>query len=176
MSQQQRGNDYEHTLSSDIYTYTNGELIPLGAGYNTVHGSPIDMLIDDGHAVHVFELKTTSQDAYTLTWDPEEYQEDDIYYMMKFCKEYPRPTYPYIGMRFNNRQLALTKLYMNDYPDMREVLDDAKLMSPIEAKTNEAGVKENNIRFYKPETGEWPGTNLEEKDVQHVLDTINFTL
>ena len=168
--QTSKGNRYEHHLADITANATNGELIPLGTGYNSQHAEAVDLIIDDGHAVHAFELKRTAQDAYTLYWDEDDYQKDDLYNLCKFCVEYPRPTYPYVGVRFNKRQLALTKLYLNDYPDQDAVLDKSVQLSPIEAKHTGSG----NLRFYRPDTGDWPGTKLDQKDAQHVLDAIGY--
>jgi len=167
-----KGQKYEHHLSDIVADATDGELIPLGAGYNSQHSEAVDLIIDDGHAVHAFELKRTSQEAYTLHWDEEDYQKDDLYNLCKFCIEYPRPTYPYVGVRFNKRQLAITKLYLNEWPNQDELLEDSVKLSPIEASVTHG----DNLRFYKPETGDWPGTKLDQKDAQHVLDTIGFQL
>jgi Holliday junction resolvase len=167
-----KGRKYEHNLADVVADATGGELIPLGTGYNSQHSEAVDLLIDDGQAVHAFELKRTSQDAYTLHWDENDYQKDDLYNLCKFCVEYPRPTYPYAGVRFNERQLALTKLYINDWPNQDELLDDAVKLSPIEANHTHGG----NLRLYRPDTGDWPGTNLDNRDAQHVLDTIGWQL
>jgi Holliday junction resolvase len=171
--QTKKGREYEHTLADLVADATNGELIPLGTGYNSQHSEAVDLIIDDGEAVHAFELKRTSQDAYTLYWDEDDYQKDDLYNLCKFCVEYPRPTYPYVGVRFNRRQLALTKLYINNWPDKDDLLDDAVTLSPIEAKHTGSG----NLRFYKPESGDgWPSENLENRDPQHVLDAMAWQL
>ena len=167
-----KGRGYEHHLGNLTSKKTSGELVPLAAGYNGGNSRDVDLLIDDGEKVHVFELKSSSQDAYTLHWDENEVQKDDLYGTVKFCVEYPRPAIPYAGMRFSNRQLAITKLYINGYPDGEKVIDDAVQLSPIEAKHTAS----NNLRFYKPESGTWPAQNLDEKDVQHLLDTIGYQL
>lgn len=168
-----KGTKYEHDLADVVAEATNGELIPLGTGYNSQHSEAVDLIIDDGHAVHAFELKRTAQDAYTLYWDEDDYQTDDLYNLCKFCAEYPRPTYPYVGVRFDRRQLAVTKLYLNDWPDQEALLDDAVRLSPIEAKHTGSG----NLRFYAPENGsEWPKQNLDQFDAQHVLDSIGWQL
>lgn len=167
-----KGQEYEHGLADLVAEATNGELIPLGTGYNSQHSEAVDMIIDDGHAVHAFELKRTSQDGYTLHWDEDDYQKDDLYNLCKFCKNYPRPTYPYAGVRFNGRQLALTRLYLNDWPDQDALIDKAVQLSPISAKHTRSG----NLRYHRPETGDWPGTNLDANDAQHVLDAIGWTI
>lgn len=167
-----KGRIYEHHLGDIVADATHGELIPLGTGYNSQHSEAVDLIIDDGHAVHVLELKRTGQDAYTLHWNENDKQKDDLYELCKFCNRYPRPAYPYAGVRFNSRQLALTKVYLNDWPDQDKVLDKSVKLSPIEAKHTSSG----NLRFYKPDTGEWPGTNLDQHDAQHVLDTIGWQL
>lgn len=168
-----KGRTYEHHLGDIVADATNGELIPLGTGYNSQHSEAVDLIIDDGYAVHALELKRTSKDAYTLHWDEDDYQKDDLYNMCKFCVNYPRPTYPYVGVRFNNRQLALTKLYINDWPEQDDLLSDAVTLAPIDAKVTRA----DNLRFYRPESGSgWQSENLDQFDAQHVLDTIGWQL
>jgi Holliday junction resolvase len=167
-----KGYDYEHTLADLVATATDGELIPLGTGYNGQYSEAIDLLIDDGSAVHVFELKRTGTDAKTLYWDEDDVQTDDMYNLLKFAVTYPRPTYPYIGVRFNNRQLVLVKLYVNDFPDRDDSLQTAVQLCPIEAKQTHAG----NLRLYKPDASDWQTTDLDDHDPQHVLDTINYQL
>ena len=166
-----KGTTYEHNLADYVAEATDGELIPLGTGYNSQHAEAVDLIIDDGHAVHAIELKRTAQDAYTLHWDDEDYQKDDIYNLCKFCVEYPRPTYPYLGVRFNRKQLSLTKLYLNAFPEQDELLEKAVTLAPTEASVT----RENNLRYYQPDS-EWPSTNLDENDAQHVLDTIGYQL
>lgn len=172
MPRQKKGREYEHKLGDLVAEATNGELIPLGTGYNSQYGDAVDLAIDDGSAFHVFELKRTSQDAYTLHWDEDDDRKDDLYQLCKFCVEYPRPTYPYAGVRFNNRQLALTKLYINDWPDREAVMEKAVTLSPIEAKHTRSG----NFRMYKPDNDEWQSENIDQHDAQHVLNSMGWQL
>lgn len=167
-----KGRDYEHKLARIVGESTNGELIPLSSGYNADGSRDVDLLIDDGEAVHVFELKRTSQDAYTLYWDEDTVQNDDLYGLCRFAREYPRPTYPYAGVRFNRNALAITKLYINDYPDQEQLLDNAVTMSPTETVHTGHG----NLRFKEPTQDEWPRTDLDEHDAQHILDAIGYSL
>jgi|APHM01.1.fsa_nt_gi hypothetical protein len=167
-----KGRRFEHALADMVAKSVNDELVPLATGYNSQHSEAVDLIIDDGSAVHAFELKRTGQDAYTMHWDEDDYQKDDLYRLCKFCVEYPRPTYPYVGVRFNRRQIALTKLYLNSWPDQDEVIDNAVTMSPIEAKHTRSG----NLRFYTPDKDDWQCTKLEQYDPQHVLDTIGWNL
>lgn len=166
----QKGQKYEHDLADEIVEATDGELLPLGAGYTSRHASPADLIIDDGEAVHVLEIKNTSTDAYTFHWEPDDYQKDDLYNMMKFCVNYPRPAYPYWAVNFNNRQLAIGKLYINDFPDTDAVLDSAVSLSPIEAKRTRA----DNLRVYKPESDDWTTKHID--DAQAVLDAIGYII
>lgn len=165
-----KGTDYEHTLSNDVADATDGELIPLGAGYNGATAYDVDMLIDDGEAVHVFELKRTSQDAYTLYWDEDDRDKDDLYGLCKFCKNYPRPTYPYAGVRFNNKELLISKLFIEKWPDQHELLDTAPRTTYCDdciGKTSDG-----NLRFRRTDS-----VNSQHKgnDPQTVLDAIGYT-
>lgn len=165
-----RGRKYEHKLASLVAKQTDEELIPLATGYNGAYSRDVDLLIDDGEAVHAFELKKTSKDAKTLNWDTKDVQKDDIYGLMRFCVEYPRPTYPYIGVRFGRRSLAITRLYINDYPNVNDVLENAVKLSPIEAKHTSS----DNLRFYKPEAEDWDTVKLDQHDVQNLMDAIGY--
>lgn len=165
-----KGVRYEHDLADDIREATGEELVPLGAGYTSIHGSPMDLLVDDGEAVHVFELKDISGDAFTLNWEPDDYQKDDLYYLCKFCVNYPRPTYPYYGVRFNNRQIVVGKMYLENFPEGDEVIDDAVKLCPVESKYTRAG----NLRIYKPSCDVWTCQDID--DAQAVLDAIGYTI
>lgn len=168
-----KGRDFEHDLARFVAEATDGDLVPLGGGYNGATAWDVDMLIDDGEAVHVFELKRTSKDAYSLQWDPDDRQRDDLYGLCKFCVNYPRPAYPYAGVRFNKKQLVTTKLFIEAWPDQSELLSSAELLAPNDScvETTHAG----NLRFYRDRLpDDWPTTDLDDHDAQHVLDTIGY--
>lgn len=165
-----KGREYEHNLADFVVEATDGELIPLATGYNSQYSQAVDMIIDDGEAVHVFELKRTSKDAYSLYWDESSVQKDDIYRLLRFCIDYPRPAYPYVGVRFDRKQLTIAKLFIEDFPDQKKALENAVSMS----KTKTGVTRDGNLRFYKPD--DWPSTNLDVRDAQHVLDTIGYRL
>jgi len=164
-----KGRDYEHGLARDVTAQTDGQLFPLGGGYNGAPSWDVDMLIDDGEAVHVFELKRTSQDAYTLYWDQDNRDDDDLYGLCKFCYNYPRPTYPYAGVRFNNRELCISKLFIEHWPDRDDILDSAVQTVPGD---DTVGVtRADNLRFRRTDdiTSQSSGS-----DVQAVLDAIGY--
>lgn len=164
-----KGRDYEHQLSNDIVDATDGVLIPLGGGFNGATAWDVDMLIDDGEAVHVFELKRTSQDGYTLKWDPEDRQSDDIHGLVEFCINYPRPAYPYAGVRFNRKQLAVTKIFVEEWPDKDGLLDSAETMAPYDACVEHTGY--GNLRFHRSDA---IPSQSKGNDAQHVLDQIGY--
>jgi Holliday junction resolvase len=168
--QQQKGTKYEHTLGNTVYEATSGDLIPLAAGYTSRHGDSADLLIDDGEAVHVFECKRTSQDAYSFEYSED--GNDDVWGLGRFCTDYPRPTYPYLAVRFDNRKLAIAKLFIEKFDETAEYLQSSVKTSPIEASVTHA----NNVRFYKPDSGDWTASNLENEDAQAVLDAIGYRL
>lgn len=165
-----KGREYEHGLSTLVARATDGTIVPLAAGYNGQYAQDVDMLIDDGEAVHVFELKRTSQDAYTLYWDEEDRNKDDLYGLCKFCVEYPRPAYPYAGVRFDRKQLTLSKIYLDDYPDQEALLENAATLCQTDASATRGG----NLRFQKPGS-EWPYEDLDAKDAEHVIETIGYS-
>jgi hypothetical protein len=167
-----KGRKYEHAISRDVAAATSGDLMPLGGGFNGQTAWDVDMLIDDGEAVHVFELKRTKQDAYTLHWDEDNRDKDDLYGLCKFCYNYPRPAYPYAAVRFNQKQLVATKLFIEKWPDKDELLESAVMTDPTDAVSV---THANNLRFRKEGLGtDWPASDLEQHDAQHVLDTIGY--
>lgn len=179
MSRQQQGKDYEHDLCTEIALKTDGTLLPIPAGYSGNHTYALDqridapdIMIDDGQAVHCIELKNKGRgkDAVSFMYDEEERSKDDIYGLVNFCKLYPRPCYPYLGVRFSNRQLILTKLFV-DAKNKQKLLKTAELHCPVESKITRA----DNFRVYKPDTDEWPSAS-KGSDSQHILDTIRFNL
>lgn len=173
MSKQKRGREYELELCHDVFDATNGDLYPIPPGYSGNHDPPApDVLIDDGDAVHAFELKrkSTGQEAISFTYDPDERSKDDIAGLVAFCEAYPRPTYPYLGVRFSHRQLVCTKLYM-DADTPRDMLNSGVQTCPVDAKVTRA----NNVRVYKPEPGAWPSAS-DGDDASHVLDRIGYRL
>lgn len=165
----QKGNDYEHTLGDLVYDRTDGMLVPMAAGYTSRHGDPVDLLVDDGEAVHCFELKRTKHDAFSFIYDKG--GNDDIYGLMKFCHDYPRKTYPYLGIRFNSRQLILIKLWVNDVGSVDDTLQTAVQACPVPSKQTH----KNNLRVYKPDTDEW-SSQQKGDDAQYLLESIGFTL
>lgn len=166
-----KGRGYEHDLSNAVAERTNEELVPLGGGFNGSNSWDVDMYIDDGEAVHVFELKRTSQDAYTLYWDADDRQKDDLYGLFKFCVNYPRPVYPYTGVRFNRKQLLVTKPFIENWPDQDSLLESAVMTSPVSDAVSVT--HEDNLRFKKT-SGITSQTNGD--DVQAVLNAISFSL
>lgn len=166
-----KGRGYEHDLANDVAEATDGELVPLGGGYNGATAWDVDMLIDDGEAVHVFELKRTEQDAYTMHWDEDDRQKDDLYGLFKFCVNYPRPTYPYTGPRFNRKELLISKPFIEKWPDKEELLDSAVLTCDYDdaISVTHAG----NLRFYSADS---VTSQSQGNDAQAVLDAIGFSL
>jgi len=50
-----KGRDYEHNLASNVAELTDGELTPLGGGFNGETGWDVDMLIDSPYPVETQE-------------------------------------------------------------------------------------------------------------------------
>lgn len=166
-----KGTRYEHELANGVSDATDGELIPLGSGYNGATAWDVDMLIDDGEAVHVFELKRTSKDAYTMYWDEEDRQKDDLYGLFKFCTNYPRPAFPYTGVRFSRKEILIAKPFIKEWPDQDALLESAVMTSPANGAVSVT--HEDNLRFKKTDgiTSQTKGN-----DVQAVLDAISYVL
>jgi Holliday junction resolvase len=168
-----KGREYEHRLASTVVDRADGAVVAFGSGYNAHDTSAVDMAIDDGQVMHCFELKTTSKDAYTLNWNSEDAREDDLYELIKFCKQYPRPAYPYAGVNFNRRQLTLTRFWLDDWPDKNETLDRATELAETDVRHDTGRVNDDSLRFYKPDLDGWPSATSGD-DAQYVLDTIGF--
>lgn len=175
MTDTKKGVKYEHGLAGTVVDRTDGRVAAFGSGYSSLDTSPVDMAIDDGQVMHCFELKRTKNDAYTLNWDADDYQRDDLYNLLKFCKQYPRPAYAYAGVRFNNRQLVTTRFWLDDWPDRNATLDRATQLVSADVRHDTGRVAADSLRFYKPETDSWPSAQQGD-DAQHILDRIGFTV
>lgn len=165
----QKGRDYEHQLINDIYDASDGSVVPVPPGYSGNHRIPApDLIINDGMVAHAIELKRTKRDRQTFYCDTER-QKDDIQQLVRFSQEYAPPTYPYVGVRFNRRQLILIKLLANEDGNWEKMLDQAVVMSPVEAKVTH----KQNLSIPKPASGEWP-TASSGDDAEYVLDEIGY--
>lgn len=169
----QQGIDYEHEIADAVYEHTDGQLFPMRAGYSGNQAIPMpDVAIDDGDKIHAFEFKRTSNDRFSVTYDPEKVGEpnssDDLSQLVTFARDHPRTVCPYVGVRFTNRQLVLAKLWLKA-PDDRSMLNSAVQTCPTSVRVTRA----DNLSFHKPDTDEFPSARAGD-DVEYLLETIDY--
>ncbi len=169
MSSQKRGKSYETELSQDIYEETDHTLLPEPIGYSGNHNIPApDIRIDDGTKIHAFELKRTTSDRISVTYDPTDRGKDDLHQLIQYAREYPRTVVPYVGVRFTQRQLLIAKLWLGA-PNDEAVIRSATKTAPTDVRLTRAG----NLSIHKPDTDEWPSARKGD-DVQYLLETIGY--
>lgn len=193
MTYSKRGYEYENQLVKDIYEQTSSQCMPIPCGFSGNHAVPSpDFLIDDGEKVHAFEVKRASntRGAKTFTYEGDDDSAvsdtdtdsdsasdstsatagGDIDQLCTFARAHPRTVCSYLGVRFNNRQLILGKVW-HQTTDRSEVLDSIVTTTPTDAVIT----RSNNISMRKPESdvsdASWPSASAGD-DVQYILDTI----
>lgn len=177
MVRSKAGIEYENELALEIYRATSGELLPLATRSSGNVAIPMpDIVIDDGEIVHAMEIKRTSKEKVTFTSDPTgDPPTDDLYQLLLFSELYPRTVCPYVGAKFPNRQLVLTRLWPDETTEgaktLDQILDEAVLMCPVDSKNT----RTDNFIVYKPGTNQWPSMRAGD-DVEHVLDVIGYDL
>lgn len=97
MSRQSRGLQKEHDIAKEIFRITNGSIIPVRAGYSGNSAVPLpDLLIPIAGTLRSIELKTSSQDRFSVT--PE-----DVEQVVNWSMDMTEiPTYPYLSIKFSN--------------------------------------------------------------------------
>ena len=169
MSSTKKGRSYEHQLCVDIYRETDGGLLPEPIGYSGNHVAPApDIRIDDGTKVHAIELKRTGQDRISVGYYPNDTRKDDLHQLITYAREYPRTVVPYVGVRFNNRQLLLCKLWLGA-PNDKTVVRSATKFTPTDIRLTSA----DNLSIHRPSLDNWPSAT-EGDDVQYLLETIAY--
>lgn len=164
-----KGKNYETELCSAVFDETNGELIPEPIGYSGNHRLPApDIHIDDGAKIHAIELKRTKNDRQSIYYGPEEGEKDDLDQLLTYADKHPRIVVPYVGVRFNNRQLLMTKLWAGAPNDLATVRSATNL-APTTVKFTRA----NNLSIPKPDIDDWPSANAGD-DAKHILETIGY--
>ena len=167
---QNKGRKFELSLCNDIYDATDESLIPEPVGYSGNHTLPApDIHIDDGGKVHAIELKRTARDQVSLYYDDDDYQKDDLKQLITYCENHPRLAVPYIGVRFDNRQLLLIKLWL-EAPMDEAVVRSAESLAPVDTV---GYTRAGNISVRKPSLDEWKSASSGD-DVEHILETIGY--
>lgn len=170
MSSGQRGKQYELDLCSAIYDTTDGDLIPEPVGYSGNHGLPApDIHVDDGGKIHAIELKRTSKDRISLYHDRDDHQKDDLNQLLTYCHQHPRLVVPYVGVRFDNRQLLLFNLWLKA-PTRDATICSGANIAPIDCVNyTNAG----NLSIHKPGLDVWDSATAGD-DAVEVLETIGY--
>jgi Holliday junction resolvase len=165
-----RGKQYELDICTAVYEQTEGDIIPEPIGYSGNHSLPApDVRIDDGSTVHAIELKRTSSDRKSIYHDPESYQKDDLDQLIEYCREYPRLCVPYVGVRFDNRELLLFDLWLGA-PTDRAVVRSGTSTSPTDGVNY---TSDGNLSVHKPELSEWTSATT-GNDATRVLEEIGY--
>jgi len=168
MSSGQRGKQYELDLCSDIYDETDGGLIPEPVGYSGNHGLPApDIHVDDGGKIHAIELKRTSKERISVYHDREDYQKDDLNQLLTYCHTHPRLVVPYVGVRFDNRELLLFNLWLKA-PTRRATIASGSNIAPHDYVNH---THSNNLSIHKPDLDDWNSATA-GNDAITVLETI----
>jgi len=171
MYAQKRGYEYENELVKTIYRHPDSDVVPVPCGMSGNHAVPApDVLIDDGEKVHAVELKRTSETAKTFSYEPDADTRDDIDDLLRFARQYPRTVCPYVGVRFDNRQLILAKVWPKG-ADEDQLLDSIVTTAPTDVVVTRA----DNVSFRKPESeksdAEWPSAQAGD-DAEYLLEVI----
>jgi len=105
MSRQSRGLQKEHDIAREIYNVTGGSIIPVRAGYSGNSAVPLpDLLIPIAGSLRAIELKTSSQERFSVT--PEDV-EQVVDWSMNMTE---LPTYPYLSVKFSNYEVCTRRL------------------------------------------------------------------
>jgi Holliday junction resolvase - archaeal type len=167
MGASKRGLNYEHRIANGIYLRT--EIPALRSGYsgNQLVPSP-DIVIDDGEKLHAIELKTTSEGRTSLTWEADDEENDDISGLLEFTRDCPRTVCPYLGVKFNHRQLSLAK----GWP----MADDTAVLLETFAGTAPTDVRLTNnlnLSWHKPDTDEWLSQQKGD-DIKYICEVLGL--
>jgi Holliday junction resolvase len=105
MSRQSRGLQKEHEIANEIFEVTNGSIIPVRAGYSGNSAVPLpDLLVPIAGSLRAVELKTSSQDRFSVT--PE-----DVEQIVEWSMDMTEiPTYPYLSVKFSNYEVYTDRL------------------------------------------------------------------
>jgi len=105
VSRQKRGLQKEHEIAQEIFEVTDGSIIPVRAGYSGNSAVPLpDLLIPIAGSLRAIELKTSSQDRFTITSDDVEQVVDWSMDMTEIS------TFPYLSVKFSNYEVYTGRL------------------------------------------------------------------
>ena len=105
MSRQSRGLQKENEIAKEIYEQTGGTIIPVRAGYSGNAAVPLpDLLVPVAGSLRAIELKTSSQDRFSVKPDAVEQVVDWSMDMTEM------PTFPYLSVKFTNYEVWTGRL------------------------------------------------------------------
>jgi hypothetical protein len=139
MTRQSRGLQKEHEIAQEIYDVTDGSIIPVRAGYSGNSAVPLpDLLIPIAGSLRAVELKTSSQDRFSVT-------KSDVQQVLDWSMDMTEiSTYPYLSVKFSNYEVYTARLI---YPwNVRRSFEAWAEMTPLRASVTSAG----NLSVHNP--------------------------
>lgn len=105
MTRQSRGLQKENEIAREIFEQSGGSIIPVRAGYSGNAAVPLpDLLIPVAGSLRAIELKTSSQDRFSI-------KPGDVEQVVDWSMNMSEvPTYPYLAVKFNNYELFAARL------------------------------------------------------------------
>lgn len=139
MSRQSRGLQKEHDLAKEIFEVTGGTIIPVRAGYSGNSAVPLpDLLVPVAGSLRAVELKTSSQDRFSVTVEDVEQVVDWSMDMTEIA------TYPYLSVKFSNYEVYTGRL---PYPwDIQDSFEAWAADTPFVANVTDSG----NLSVHNP--------------------------
>lgn len=139
MSRQSRGLQKEHEIAQEIFDVTNGSIIPVRAGYSGNSAVPLpDLLVPVAGSLRAIELKTSSQDRFSVT-------PADVEQVIEWSMDMTEvPTYPYLSVKFSNYEVYTARLA---FPwDVQRSFEAWAEDTPFTANVTDAG----NLSIHNP--------------------------
>jgi len=105
MSRQSRGLQKENEIAKEIYEQTGGTIIPVRAGYSGNAAVPLpDLLVPVAGSLRAIELKTSSQDRFSI-------KPEDVEQVVNWSMDMTEvPTFPYLSVKFTNYEVYTGRL------------------------------------------------------------------
>lgn len=139
MSRQSRGLQKENEIAREIYESSGGTIIPVRAGYSGNAAVPLpDLLIPVAGSLRAVELKTSSQDRFSIK--PEDV-EQVVDWSMNMTEV---PTYPYLAVKFNNYEVFTGRIAMPW--NIQESFEVWAEKTPLRASVTDSG----NLSVHNP--------------------------
>lgn len=139
MTRQSRGLQKENEIAREIYEQTGGTIIPVRAGYSGNAAVPLpDLLVPVGGSLRAIELKTSSQDRFSVKPAAVEQVVDWSMDMTEV------PTFPYLSVKFTRYEVYTGRLA---FPwDIEQSFEAWAEDCPLEANVT----KDGNLSVHHP--------------------------